>query len=135
MSSRPPGGVRSPQADDGDACDLAPALAPDVVVLVADAGLGTINSVRLTMDALTVVGGDADRPPVVVVLNHYDRGHEIHRRNLEWLSVREGYRIVTLPGAEDALADLSCDRGGRIQPDPGWWSPRPPRAAMTTSVV
>ena len=41
------GGVRSPQADDGDVCDLVAALGPDLVVLVADAGLGTINSIRL----------------------------------------------------------------------------------------
>ena len=46
------GGVRSPQADDGDACDLVGALAPDLVLLVADAGLGTINGIRLSMAAL-----------------------------------------------------------------------------------
>ena len=96
------GGVRSPQADDGDACDLVVALRPDVVVLVADAGLGTINSVRLTMDALGSIGDT----PVVVVLNHFDHGHEIHRRNREWLTVREGYRLMTLPGDEAALADV-----------------------------
>ena len=45
-------GVRSPlAADDGDAVALAAALMPDVVVLVADAGLGTLNAVRLTMAA------------------------------------------------------------------------------------
>ncbi len=46
------GGVRSPQAVDGDATDVAARLRPDLVVLVADAGLGTINTVRLSMDAL-----------------------------------------------------------------------------------
>src|ERR1019366_3503523 len=46
------GGVRSPQAEDGDVCDLVAAVAPDLVMLVADAGLGTINSIRMTMDAL-----------------------------------------------------------------------------------
>ena len=45
------GGVRSPLADDGDAVDLAAALRPDRVVLVADAGLGTINAVRLAVGA------------------------------------------------------------------------------------
>ena len=85
--------------------DLAAALAPDVVVLVADAGLGTINSVRLTMDALGSIEGTPGGTPVVVVLNHFDRGHEIHRRNQEWLTVREGYRLVTLPGGEVELAD------------------------------
>ncbi len=46
------GGVRSPLAADGDCLDYCAALDPDVVVLVADAGLGTINAVRLTLDAL-----------------------------------------------------------------------------------
>ena len=50
------GGVRSPQADDGDAVDLVRLLAPDLVVLVADAGLGTINAVRLCVDALAGSG-------------------------------------------------------------------------------
>ncbi len=99
------GGVRSPQADDGDVCDLSAALAPDIVVLVADAGLGTINSIRLTMDALTG-GGAGTAPPVVVVLNHYDGGHEIHRRNRAWLTERVGYRMVAAPGGESELADL-----------------------------
>ena len=94
------GGVRSPQADDGDVCDLSSAVSPDVVVLVADAGLGTINSIRLSMDALA--GG----PPVVVVLNHFDAGHETHRRNRAWLAERETYTLVTVPGGEAELADL-----------------------------
>ena len=42
------GGVRSPLADDGDTCDLASRLPPQLVVLVADADLGAINSVRLS---------------------------------------------------------------------------------------
>ena len=49
------GGVRSPQAADGDTVDLVAALDPDVVVLVADAGLGTINAVRLSLAALGAV--------------------------------------------------------------------------------
>ena len=50
------GGVRSPLAADGDCAALCAALAPDLVVLVADAGLGTINAVRLTVDALREPG-------------------------------------------------------------------------------
>ena len=50
------GGVRSPLAADGDTVTLADALQPALVVLVADAGLGTINLVRLSVDALA-------RPP------------------------------------------------------------------------
>ena len=98
------GGVRSPQADDGDVCDLIAALGPDLVLLVADAGLGTINSIRLSMDALA--DGPGEPVPVVVVLNHYDGHHEIHRRNHGWLGSRDGYRIFTVPGGEQDLADL-----------------------------
>ena len=46
------GGVRSPIAADGDTVALADALAPALVVLVADAGLGHDQLVRLSMDAL-----------------------------------------------------------------------------------
>jgi dethiobiotin synthetase len=105
------GGVRSPQAADGDATDLAVALAPDVVVLVADAGLGTINGVRLSMDALahgtTALGG----VPTVVVLDRFDGHHDIHRRNRQWLAERTGYTVVTLPGEERLLADLVSRAG------------------------
>jgi dethiobiotin synthetase len=45
------GGVRSPQTHDGDAVALADALQPDLIVLVADAGLGTINAVASTRRA------------------------------------------------------------------------------------
>ena len=100
------GGVRSPQADDGDACDLSAALRPDLVVLVADAGLGTINSIRMSMDALAGTVGATPAVPVIVVLNRYDGHHEIHRRNHDWLASRDGYALVTLPGGEQELADL-----------------------------
>ncbi len=99
------GGVRSPQADDGDVCGLSAALGPDLVVLVADAGLGTINSIRLSMDALAG-GPGADPPvPVAVVLNRFDAHHDLHRRNRDWLERRDGYAVVALPGEVGALAD------------------------------
>ena len=46
------GGVRSPLAADGDTVTLVNALQPALVVLVADAELGTINLVRLSTGAL-----------------------------------------------------------------------------------
>jgi dethiobiotin synthetase len=82
------GGPRSPIAADGDSVDLCTALAPDVVVLVADAGLGAINAVRLSVDVLLT--GCA---PVVVVLNRWD-GSDVQRRNREWLR-RDGYQVTT----------------------------------------
>jgi len=100
------GGVRSPQADDGDVCDLVAALEPEVVVLVADAGLGTINGIRLTVDALAGSRGSLPTTSLAVVLNRFDDRHEIHRRNRTWLEERDGYPVFVLPGGESALADL-----------------------------
>jgi dethiobiotin synthetase len=72
------GGVRSPLAADGDTVTLAHRLEPDAVVLVADAGLGTINLVRLSRAALHAW-------PVVVALNRYDETEVLHRANRSWL--------------------------------------------------
>jgi dethiobiotin synthetase len=81
------GGVRSPLAADGDTVDLAAAVRPDLVVLVADAGLGTINAVRLSAAALT--GHD-----LVVHLNRYDADDDLHVLNRDWLRTREGLRVT-----------------------------------------
>ena len=82
------GGVRSPLAADGDSVALAHALRPERVLLVADAGLGTINAVRLSAKALA---------PwlVTVVLNRYDPDDDLHARNHEWLALRDGLDVVT----------------------------------------
>jgi dethiobiotin synthetase len=95
------GGLRSPIADDGDCLALVVAAMPDVLVLVADAGLGTINSVRLTMDELLRLPA-----AVVVVLNRFDVGSELHQRNLSWLRERDGLQVVVTPGGEAELANL-----------------------------
>jgi dethiobiotin synthetase len=95
------GGPRSPIAHDGDTVDLAAALASDLVVLVADAGLGTINAVRLCAAAL-------DRWPLVVALNRYDTTDDLHRRNAGWLREREGLDVVTT--AEALAARLRATR-------------------------
>ena len=94
------GGVRSPLADDGDCGDLVRALEPDGVLLVAGAGLGAINDVRLAADALA-------GPPLVVYLNRYLPGDDVHRRNLAWLTERDGLVVET--GIED-LADRLAGR-------------------------
>lgn len=73
------GGVCSPIASDGgDTADLVRALRPDVVVLVADAGLGTINATRLALAPLP----DGE---VVVFLNRFDGGDDLHAGNRDWL--------------------------------------------------
>jgi dethiobiotin synthetase len=91
------GGLLSPLAADGDTRDLIARLRPELVVLVADAGLGTINLTRLCAAQLR-----PDHSPVVV-LNRYDARDELHRANAEWLSTRECLEIVTDP---EALVDV-----------------------------
>lgn len=105
------GGVRSPQADDGDAVDLILALDPDHVVLVADAGLGTIHAVRTSVEPLE------PRWPIVV-LNRYDDRDELHRRNRTWLTDRYGIDVVTSPIAVAERVDLGvADHGTHVPGD------------------
>jgi dethiobiotin synthetase len=109
------GGVRSPQAADGDSLDLVRELRPDLVVLVADAGLGTINAVRLSLDALLPAVGEVEAAlaadgrrsiPVVVVLDRFQEPDEIHQRNLQWLASNTDVEIFTIPGQESSLGDF-----------------------------
>ena len=95
------GGIRSPIADDGDCRALVEKTAPDIVLLVADAGLGTINAVRLTSDALHQIAA-----PVAVVLNRFDEDSELHHRNLAWLRDRDHAGVFRCPGDEKALAEV-----------------------------
>ena len=84
------GGARSPLAADGDTVALAHSLAADAIVIVADAGLGTINAVRLTVAAL------ASWTPLVA-LNRFDENDPLHVANRDWLRDRDGYDVVTDP--------------------------------------
>lgn len=91
------GGVRSPLATNGDLVELCRRLAPDAVVLVAGAGLGTINSVLLSIDALAPWR-------TIVVLNRFDPDDDLHRRNRDWLTGHEGLDcVVDLDELADAL--------------------------------
>lgn len=86
------GGVLSPMAADGTPLDLVEALQPGFVVLVADAGLGTINAVRLAVGAIDRASHIAT---TIVMLNRFDGEDELHRRNLDWLTNVDGYDVVT----------------------------------------
>jgi dethiobiotin synthetase len=101
------GGVRSPIAADGDCLSLCAALGPDLVLLVAEAGLGTINSVRLAVGALAE---SSDAAEWVVVLNRFDPHDALHVRNRAWLHERDGLRVVALPGEEADLVALVAGR-------------------------
>jgi dethiobiotin synthetase len=92
------GGVRSPLSSDGDTTDLADATDPALVLLVADAGLGTINAVRLSLDALA-------RHRVVVFLNRFDPNDEVHVENAEWLHSHQN--VATLTSLDALVATVS----------------------------
>ena len=101
------GGVASPAATDGDGAALTAGVEPDAVVLVADAGLGTINSVRLSLDRLRTAGVGG---PVVVFLNRYDSSVELHRRNRSWLAERDGFEVLTdLEPLAERIVELAED--------------------------
>lgn len=110
------GGVASPMAGDGDGSDLAALLEPEAVVLVADAGLGTINAVRLSVAALRQRLGA--RTPIHVFLNRFDPANELHRRNLEWLTERDGLAVTTtLHALLDVVIELAegwCGSCGKV---------------------
>ena len=82
------GGACSPLAHDGDSVDLLARLSVEDVLLVADAGLGTINAVRLTLARLAGFR-------TTVFLNRFDRDHPVHAANLEWLERRDHLRVLT----------------------------------------
>ena len=87
------GGLRSPIADDADSRSLAHGIDPDLVVVVAEAGLGVIDAVRMATDALAARAWRAPDP--LVFLNHFDPDNDLHCRNVEWLRSRDGFDVTT----------------------------------------
>lgn len=96
------GGVRSPMAANGDAIALVELLQPDIVLLVADAGLGTINDVTLSLDAIDQ-GAHVATP--VVVLNRFDPADDLHQRNRNWLDAH--LEVDVLSSVPPVLATIS----------------------------
>jgi dethiobiotin synthetase len=100
------GGPRSPVASDGDNVALAEALAPDLVLVVADAGLGAVNAARLSAAVYAT-------HTVVVALNRY-RGDALQERNRAVLEA-DGSSTVTSP--TDVLASLSSHYSWKVTPE------------------
>jgi len=93
------GGIHSPLADNGDSLTLIDTIQPDLVVIVADPELGTINNIRLTTGALR-------DHRYVVHLNRYDGSHDLHRRNHQWLTDRDQITVTT---STDMLAAILAE--------------------------
>jgi dethiobiotin synthetase len=102
------GGVASPIAHDGHPVDFVYNLNPDHVILVADAGLGTISAIRTSMLSLGLGSGtdDGGKGHFVVVLNRFDESSELHNRNAEWLMMKDGMNLVSAPLGEMGEAAL-----------------------------
>jgi len=96
------GGVRSPLAADGDSISLIEILQPDIVLLIADAGLGTINQIILSLEAINS-GAHVATP--VVVLNRFDPADDLHKRNRDWLT--EHLEVDVLSSVPAVLAKIS----------------------------
>lgn len=88
------GGPRSPLAAGGDTVTLIELIQPDRVVLVADAGLGAINAVLLSVAALAPA-----RP--VLLLNRFKEDEPVHVTNAGWLRQQTDLTVAT------SLADLA----------------------------
>jgi dethiobiotin synthetase len=94
------GGPLSPIAEGADSAALAAALDPDLSVLVAHAGLGAINAVRLCAPTLPA--------PFVVFLNHF-HNDDVADRNRRWLQA-DGFEVIV------DLAELSRRVGAKKPP-------------------
>jgi dethiobiotin synthetase len=99
------GGAASPIAGDGDTVDLARALQADLIVVVADAGLGVIHAVRAAVAWISRLEGD--HPDVVVHLNRFDPADRVHSLSRAWLTQRDRLLVTS---SLDTLADVVDSR-------------------------
>ncbi len=96
------GGPRSPLAHDADSVDLLRRVQPDRVLLVADAGLGTLNSILLSLACIPAV-------PVDVMLNRFDVNERLHQLNRRWLQERSGIEaFVVVEALLESLVTNTC---------------------------
>ncbi len=87
------GGIRSPQCEDSDALGFVKAIEPDLVILVSDARLGAINSIRSALDSFKV---EKYKPKnLIVFLNFFDEKERVQVLNREWLSRKYEISVFT----------------------------------------
>jgi dethiobiotin synthetase len=93
------GGPRSPMTHDADSVEFITSVQPDQLLLVADAGLGSLNAIRLSLACLPTA-------PVHVLLNRFDPDQPLHALNRTWLQQR--YGIHTCIDAHELLERIVC---------------------------
>jgi dethiobiotin synthetase len=65
---------------------------PNAIVLVSTSGLGTLNHVLLTIEAIKNIKTDI---PIHLVLNFFDENNLIHQKNKEYLEKRVSVSFIT----------------------------------------
>jgi dethiobiotin synthetase len=107
------GGVASPVSIDAGPLEFVAGVGPDRVLLVADAGLGVINAVRVSVSYLAGNPGTrhfVDKDRLSVVLNRFDPSDELHERNSRWITDNDGIEVVASGVGELAFASGLVDR-------------------------
>ncbi len=104
------GGCLSPIAEDGTSLDLALLAQPEVLLLVADAGLGTINSVLLSIRAIQDEVAKRRMPStrlplVFAYLNRYEEASPVHSTNFTFLGEKLGECGIRIFKDSVALSD------------------------------
>lgn len=105
------GGVRSPLASDGDSLELLRRVQVDRMLLVADAKLGTINSVRLTMAAVHPT-------PTMVYLNRFEPDNELHESNRRWLIEQDKLSVIVDVHSLALAVEEACGHNSARTPTP-----------------
>lgn len=80
------------------ACDLS-------CLIVADAGLGTINAVVLTAEYMKARG----IPVKGILFNHYEPGNKLHEDNLLMCETMTGWKVVACIKDGDSDLDISFE--------------------------
>lgn len=104
------GGLRVPLADGHEVVDLVADLGCSAVI-VARAGLGTLNHTALTLEALS----RRDVPVLAVVLNQYEDATTAERSNPDVLRSMTDASVRTMPSVDRTdLIDTARERLGPV---------------------
>ena len=102
------GGILCPLRFDGQTIQLEDfILARNLpCLIVADAGLGTINAVVLTAEYMKARGISAK----AIIFNHYEPGNKLHEDNLMMCETMTGLKVVACVKDGDSDLDISFER-------------------------
>lgn len=102
------GGPRSPLAHNGDTVSLARVLEADLIVIVAPARLGVVNSVMLATSAFAPLR-------TIVFLNRFDPLEDVQVRSRDWLVERHNRNVVTtIEELSAVVSRMHAERAGQL---------------------